>query len=199
MLIIWTLVLKKPCNGIRKIFKMKLHLGCGKRNIPGFINIDKNSYRHVHYKRDVANLKIFKSNCVDLIYASHVIEYFDQFEVIKVLKEWKRVLKKEGILRLSVPNFKSLIKVYNKTEKIEKIIGPIYGRHKQNRKVIYHKNLYDFKYLKKTLISVGFRSVKLFNWKKTFHSKYDDHSQAYYPHMDKKKGILISINVDAKK
>ena len=89
----------------------KLHLGCGKRNIPGFINIDKNSYKHVHYKRDVSNLKIFKSNCVDLIYGSHVIEYFDQFEVIKVLKEWKRVLKKGGILRLSVPNFKSLIKI----------------------------------------------------------------------------------------
>ena len=77
---------------------MKLHLGCGKRNIPGFINIDKNSYKHVHYKRDVANLKIFKSNCVDLIYASHVIEYFDQFEVIKInrIRSKKRFLFKKN-------------------------------------------------------------------------------------------------------
>ena len=36
-------------------------------------------------------------NSVDLIYASHVIEYFDPIEVVEVLKDWKRVLKTDGI------------------------------------------------------------------------------------------------------
>ena len=29
------------------------------------------------------------------------------------------------------------------------------------------------------------------------HIDYDDYSQAYYPHMDKDNGILISLNVEA--
>ena len=42
----------------KKTKEIRLHLGCGKRNFPGFINIDKSNYKHIHYRRDV-NLKIF--------------------------------------------------------------------------------------------------------------------------------------------
>ncbi len=183
----------------KKTKEIRLHLGCGKRNFPGFINIDKSNYKHIHYRRDVNNLKIFKNNSVHMIYASHVLEYFDQNEAKLVLREWKRVLIKGGLLRISIPNFESLIKVYKKTNNIEKIIGPLYGRMKSNNKIIYHKYVYNYKSIYTLLRSLNFKNIKLFDWKKTFHSKYDDHSQAFFPHMDKKKGILISLNIDAKK
>ncbi len=35
----------------------------------------------------------------------------------------------------------------------------------------------------------GFDMVKRYDWQKTIHKDYDDHSQAYYPHMDKENGI----------
>ena len=174
----------------KKDKKIKLHLGCGKRNIPNFINIDKSNFKHIHYKRSVDNLKIFKNNSVDMIYASHVLEYFDIYEAKKTLREWKRVLKKNGLLRISVPSFESLIKVYKKTNNIEKIIGPLFGRMKSGKKIIYHKYVYDYK---------SFKKIKKFNWKKTFHANYDDHSQAFFPHMKKNTGIMMSLNIDAKK
>ena len=183
----------------KKNKKIRLHLGCGKRNFPGFINIDRSNYKHIHFKRNVNNLKIFKNNSVDMIYASHVLEYFDINEAKSVLKEWKRVLIKGGLLRISIPNFKSLIKVYKRTNNIEKIIGPLFGRMKSNEKIIYHKYVYDYKAIYKLLKSLKFKKIKLFNWKKTFHSKFDDHSQAFFPHMKKNKGILISLNIDAEK
>jgi len=34
------------------------------------------------------------------------------------------------------------------------------------------------------------------DWEKTEHAIYDDHSQAYLPHMDKKNGTLISLNME---
>ena len=49
------------------------------------------------------------------------------------------------------------------------------------------------------LKSVGFRDVKRYDWKKTEHFYIDDYSQAYLPHMDKIRGNLMSLNVEAVK
>lgn len=181
---------------------MKLHLGCGKRYIPGFVHIDLNDFPHIDYRHDIRNLPEIKSSSVDLIYFCHGIEYFDRVEIIDVLGEWKRVLKKGGILRLAVPDFVALVKVYKKYGDLNKIIGPLYGRweikgQKGKVNVLYHKTVYDFSSIKTLLESQGFDSVKRYDWRKTIHKDYDDYSQAYIPHMDKKHGVLISLNIEA--
>lgn len=177
-----------------------LHLGCGKRNIPGFCNVDLAKYPHVHYKRPVEDLSIFKTGSADLIYACHVFEYFDRIQAKKVLKEWRRVLKKGGILRLAVPDFENLVKIYQKYKKLDLILGPLYGRWEipGRERIVYHRTVYDFKSLKKLLEKTGFERVKRYDWRKRFpHKFFDDFSQAYIPHMEKDKGILISLNVEA--
>ena len=90
---------------------MKLHLGCGERFLEGYIHIDLAEFEHIDYKIPVNNLSIFDDNSIDEIYASHVIEYFDRDEVKELLKEWKRVLREGGILRIAVPNFSKLIEI----------------------------------------------------------------------------------------
>jgi len=97
---------------------MKLHLGSGIRYLEGYIHIDIAEYDHIDIKTSVDKLNSLKNNSADEIYASHVLEYFDQNEVEDVLMEWKRVLKKNGILRLAVPNFKTLIDVYQKRSRV---------------------------------------------------------------------------------
>ena len=98
---------------------MKLHLGSGNRYLKGYIHVDISSHDHIDVKTSVDKLTSIKSDSVDEIYASHVLEYFDQDEVRAVLKEWRRVLKKNGILRLAVPNLEALISVYQTTKNIE--------------------------------------------------------------------------------
>ena len=181
---------------------MKLHLGSGKRYIPGFIHIDINPFPHIDYVHDISKLPMIKSNSCELIYFSHGIEYFDREEIKRALKEWKRVLKKEGIIRLAVPDFEALIKVYKKYKDLNKIIGPLYGRWEvksKKKKIIYHKTVYDFKSIKNVLESAGFRQVKRYNWRETIHKDYDDYSQSYIPHMQKETGLLLSLNVEATK
>lgn len=184
--------------------KVQLYLGSGKRNIPGFIHIDMDDYPHLDYRHNIADLPMFSDDTVDLIYTSHSFEYFDRQEGEKVLKEWHRVLKPEGILRIAVPDFEAIVKIYLKYNKDighKGILGPLFGRmaikNKSKKIVIYHKTTYDFKSLKKVLQSAGFKSIHKYNWEKTIHKDYDDHSQAYIPHLDKKKGILISLNLEA--
>ncbi|MFA6407406.1 MAG: methyltransferase domain-containing protein [Candidatus Paceibacterota bacterium] len=183
---------------------LQLHLGCGKRDIPGFINVDLARFSHIHYRRPIDNLSIFKTGSVDLIYSSHSFEYFDRLEAINVLKEWRRTLKRNGILRLAVPDFEAMVRVYIKYGKNldhQGILGPLFGRWQipGTTKIVYHKTTYDFKSLKKLLEENGFTKVKKYNWKNRIHKDHDDYSRAYVPHMDEKKGILISLNVEAVK
>ena len=176
---------------------IKLNLGCGWRNFgKDWIHIDGGDYKHLDYN-NIIKLD-YEDNSVDLIYASHVIEYFDREEIIEVLREWVRVLKPKGILRLAVPNFKAMVNIYlNSSYPLDKFLGPLYGRMDMGESKIYHKTTYDFNSLKSLLENLGMKNVKMYDWKQTEHSKYDDHSQAYIPHMDKEKGILISLNVEA--
>ena len=181
---------------------MKLHLGCWKRFIPGFIHIDICNLPHIDYCHSVDNLPMIENDSVDLIYASHVFEYYDRQEAITVITEWRRALKNGGILRMAVPDFQSLIKVYQESGDIDKILGPLYGRmvvdkHLDSMRVIYHKTVYDFSSLRILLEENGFGKVHRYDWKQTIHKDYDDHSQAYYPHMDKEKGLHISLNIEA--
>ncbi|MCX6003853.1 MAG: methyltransferase domain-containing protein [Chloroflexi bacterium] len=183
--------------------EIRLHLGCGKRYIPGFIHIDLDKFPHIDYQSDVANLPMFANGSVDLIYSSHTLEYFDRVEVQDVLKEWHRVLKPGGIVRVAVPDFEALIKVYQRYGDLGKIIGPLYGRiiikTPDGEKRVYHKTVYDFSSLKGILELAGFTNIRRYDWRKTIHKDHDDFSQAYIPHMDKERGLLISLNVQGER
>jgi hypothetical protein len=64
-------------------------------------------------------------------------------------------------------------------------------------KTIYHKTVYDYISIVHLLESVGFENIQKWDWRSVEHGKYDDHSQAYHPHMDKENGIPVSLNVEA--
>jgi len=176
--------------------QIKLHLGCGKKYIPGFIHIDIEKYDHIDYNTDASDLHMFKDNSVDLIYSAHLLEHYKRRDIDTVLKEWYRVLKPDGTLRLAVPDFEALIKIYNKYKDLEMIMGPLYGN---NGKLDSHYITFDFRYLCKRLRLIGFKNIQRYNWRETIHKNYDDYSQSYIPHLDKENGILISLNVEATK
>lgn len=180
---------------------IKINLGCGWRNFgTDWIHIDGGNYDHLDYK-NITKLE-FKDNSVDLIYASHVLEYFDREESEQVLTEWNRVLKPNGILRVAVPDFETMTNLYNKHKvQLNDIIGPLYGKMKMGNKTIYHKTTYDFSTLKDILVDIGYKDVRLYNWKSyTVHRENDDHSQAYLcPKGDKETGTLISLNIECNK
>ncbi len=180
---------------------MKLHLGCGWRDFgDDWVHIDGGDYDHLDHN-DITKFPL-DDESVDLIYASHVLEYFDREEVVPILQEWTRVLKTGGILRIAVPDFEAMAVMYVTSRNtanqysLAKFLGPLYGKMNMGDKAIYHKTTYDFDDLSETLKSVGINSVKRYDWRKTEHSDLDDHSQAYIPHMDKEEGTLISLNVE---
>ena len=174
---------------------IKLHLGCGKRYIPGFIHVDILDYKHIDHIRNIDDLSIFKDNSVDLIYNCHVLEHFKRKEIQNVLNEWYRVLKPNGILRTSVPGFEEMLKIYDKYNDLNLILGGLVGGQTYNYN--FHNMVFDFKTLKDYLNKSKFKKIYKYNWRNTEHSNIDDYSQAYIPHMDKDKGLPLSLNVEA--
>jgi predicted SAM-dependent methyltransferase len=179
---------------------IKINMGCGWRDFGSeWIHIDSGDYSHLDYL-SITDLKQYKDSSVDLIYASHVVEYFDRQQIPALLKEWKRVLKIGGILRIAVPNFYEISRLYSDgLYPLDNFVGLLYGRMKMGEETIYHKTVYDFESIKAVLNQCGFREVKYYDWKQTSHAQFDDHSQAYLPHMDKDSGVLMSLNVECVK
>lgn len=176
---------------------MKLHLGCGKRFIKGFIHIDAVEYEHIDHVCSIDNLSFIPDNSCELIYTCHVLEHFKRKEVVRVIREWHRVLRVGGVLRLSVPDFEAIAKVYMESKDIGLVMGPLFGR--QDYLYNIHYNVFDFKSLGSALSEAGFFDIKRYDWRTTEHSGIDDYSQAYIPHMDRENGTLISLNVESVK
>jgi SAM-dependent methyltransferase len=180
---------------------LQLHLGCGKRYIPGFVHIDLDDFPHLDYRSSIDRLPMFADETVDLIYCSHALPYFDRVEALDVVKEWRRVLKPGSVLRLSVPDFAALARLYQETGDLTKVVGPLFGRMPieatAGGQYIFHKTTYDRVSLESLLREAGFRDFRLYDWRTTVHKDYDDFSQAYYPHMDKEHGLQISLNMEA--
>lgn len=173
---------------------MKLHLGCGEKYIPGFIHVDIQDYPHVDYRVPVNQLSFAADHSVDLIYACHVLEHFGRHETDQVLKEWFRVLRKGGLLRLAVPDFEAVAGQYQQTGNLTELVGLVSGG--QRNEYDFHKMVFDEKLLRERLLKAGFTSVSRYDWRHTEHSWLDDYSQAYLPHMDKEKGRLMSLNLE---
>jgi SAM-dependent methyltransferase len=190
--------------------RLWLHLGSGAVDFGKFwIHIDAIHYNHVQYN-DVSRLP-FLDGHAEKIYASHVLEYFDQEEGLKVLKEWARVVR--GTLYIAVPDFEAIAKLYVSGKwPIEDFIGPLYGKigassvqtHTRlgvftspGSPAIYHKTVYDERSLCKALHKAGFTSIR-----KRHDEEYwpcsTDQSNAYLPDRNR-NGTLISLNLIATK
>ena len=179
---------------------LKLHVGCGKRFIPGFVHIDQVAFNHIDHVQDIRRLTNFADNTASLIYACQVIEYFDREEVVHVLADWRRVLAPGGTLRLSVPNFAIICKLYQSGLSLENFLGTLYGRIPNGKgESVYHRTTYDESSLRELLEMVAFNDIHLWDWRQTEHAAVDDFSQAYYPHMDKQNGLLFNLNMQGKK
>ncbi|HEY6138671.1 MAG TPA: methyltransferase domain-containing protein [Thermoanaerobaculia bacterium] len=80
----------------------KLHLGCGPLALPGWVNIDNQRYPGVDKVLDLRKGLPFKD--VSFVFAEHFIEHLPYDDALKLMREARRVLRDDGVLRLSTPN-----------------------------------------------------------------------------------------------
>ena len=174
---------------------MKLHLGCGKLKLENFLNIDILSDT-ADMKLNFTNLSIFNNSNIDEIYISHALEHFKRKEIIDLILEWNRILKVGGILRIAVPDFEKVVKMYLKNKNISELIGFLSGGQRDEYDIHYVN--FDIYILEKLLKACGFDNIERYD-AFDFLGIKDDYSKCYLPHMDFDNGELMSLNIICKK
>ena len=100
-----------------------LNLGCGHVVVKDWVNVDIDSnFPNVH-KMDFLNGLDFPDNTFDSVYMSHVLEHIPLSYISRVMCEVKRVLKKDGVLRIVVPDLEEMARSYLGEIDAERISG----------------------------------------------------------------------------
>ena len=87
----------------------KLHLGCGRKYLDGYINIDGDSSVCCDMVADVTALD-FRPETVDEILAIHVFEHIHPIKATHTLTHWWRLLKPGGALILEMPSLTKILR-----------------------------------------------------------------------------------------
>ena len=132
----------------------KLHLGCGPVIHPGWVNIDNARYPGVDKVLDVTKGLPYKD--VQFIFAEHFIEHIAYPKALDLLRECRRVLRDDGVLRLSTPNLDWVWITHYKLEKTDE--EAVQGCFALNRafRGWGHEFLYNETTLCATLAEAGF-------------------------------------------
>jgi predicted SAM-dependent methyltransferase/ADP-heptose:LPS heptosyltransferase len=101
-----------------------LDIGAGLyRTFPHFITVDNNVdvqlFGHPMPRPDIlvedaGKLEVVADACMDFVFSSHMLEHVEEERLVKVLREWWRVIKDEGYLVLYLPDADEYPKVGEK-------------------------------------------------------------------------------------
>lgn len=81
----------------------KIHLGCDH-------NILKDGWLNFDIEVDITKVLPFEDESIDFIFLEHVLEHINQIKGYEFLKDVKRVLKPDGVIRIVIP---SISNIYN--------------------------------------------------------------------------------------
>lgn len=91
----------------------KLHIGCGGHTLEGWLNSDYYPRSSEILHLDATQLFPLKNEEFDFIFSEHMIEHVSYSQGFLMVTECFRVLKRNGVIRISTPALSFLINLYN--------------------------------------------------------------------------------------
>ncbi len=114
---------------------LRLHLGCGPRRWPGFVNVDMDQGDVIS---DVRSLP-YEAASVDEIQAIHLFEHLPRWEAGPTLAHWHTLLKPGGLLVLEMPCFDKIMRMYAEGERDPRMVQwGLYGDPKYKNPAMMH-------------------------------------------------------------
>jgi GT2 family glycosyltransferase/predicted SAM-dependent methyltransferase len=157
---------------------VRLNLGCGVYHLHNFINIDQYPHVKPDIVADALNLP-FERESVDEIYCGHLLEHLTFGDGQKALGHWRSLLKKGGVIGITVPDFDVLAKRYLDDPTPERM-------RKMNDWYIYsyvqeshHQYCYGKSLLKMAMEAAGFRDLKTMPYTHPYFTSAEDDQISY--------------------
>ncbi len=141
---------------------LRLHVG-GKQVMPGWRILNVQPGAGVDFVADCCDLGRFADGSVEEIYASHVLEHLGYAERLpRALAEFHRVLRPGGMLRVSVPDFEVLCRLFldaslSREERL-RILQMVFGSQRDAHD--FHHCGLTFEILGAYLRAAGFRAAE---------------------------------------
>jgi predicted SAM-dependent methyltransferase len=114
-------------------------------------------HRFVHH--NLAYGIPFHDASVDFVYSSHFLEHLHKDEAFGLLREACRVLKRGGVIRISVPDLSYAVALYENGH-TERMLEMYFFNDDSGSAFARHKYMYDFNLLKARLEAAGFEHVQ---------------------------------------
>jgi len=128
---------------------VRLNIGAGDSQIPGFTPIDRKNGQEAYPLN-------YPDNSIKEIRASHVLEHFSFRDAVTALEDWVRVLEPGGRIRIAVPDVDKCL-ASDDEDRLFHLMG---GQTDEND---YHRSAYDRNRLNATLEHVGLENIE--EWK----------------------------------
>lgn len=133
--------------------------------MPGFINADVENWSgQCDYVLDARDLSVFEDGQFELIYTRQMLEHLPGWSIPDALREWRRVLKQGGVLRISTPDLERVFRgwLIDGTVEEHEALNNIYGlTYPQKRKYSRRAHLtgFTFERLSRLLHEAGFTQI----------------------------------------
>ena len=144
-----------------------LNAGCGPNIAPGFMNLDY-YWRPGTLCWDLTTALPFENSSLQGVYSEHCLEHLSYEDSSNVLKEFRRVLRPNGRLRVVVPDAELYVDLYLRHRNGENVVipyeeelpikTPLFALNRIMRD-FGHLYAYDFDALKDLIEKAGFRSI----------------------------------------
>jgi len=139
---------------------MKLNLGAGNFPLKGFINIDKKKLPGIDRILEIKDKLDYPDGSIDEIYMGHFIEHLEVDDAVNLLKDCLRVLKKEGKIIITIPDFEKIFQQFNFSTANKMIMNRNIPEEINPSKIEeHHKSLWTNYYLEDILRKLNFKDV----------------------------------------
>ena len=170
---------------------MKLYVGSRNVKPQGYLTVDINPDNQPDIVADILDMQTIEDSSCDEVLASHVLEHLEWPDSFKALSEFSRILKPNGILRISVPDLKLLLQMMLSGESDFHAAGLLFGMGGRENPFEMHRYGFTEEMLREILLILGFSK---FSWWETDRS--EGSAGWCYGKSDK---VAISLNLEAVK
>ncbi|MBA3865309.1 MAG: methyltransferase domain-containing protein [Solirubrobacterales bacterium] len=164
--------MRHPRRGHVAPASTRLHVGCGTRQVEGWLNVDVIGSE---YDVDLQARQLpWTSSSFDTLVSQHVIEHLELFsELMPLLREFRRIIEPGGSVWLSCPDMERVCRAYADGQlqellddrqsrddysiqgaPVSQLVNDLFHQYGE------HKNLYDLDLLRWALEETGFTEVR---------------------------------------
>ena len=153
-----------------------LHLGCGWNPVDGYVNADffnvfyvrksKNYTKKLQWQLDLRYPMECDDNVFDGVFTEHTLEHLTPLQANNLLKELYRVMKRNAVIRITVPDLEKYIKFYIgeydgiDVEAFKKMFDTGCSAIRNTTQNYKHKSVWDFDELKRCMEEAGFDDIQ---------------------------------------